>query len=274
MVKREKANYMIQSVSHAIDVLEELCKANGEIGVTELSKRLKLHKNNVFRLLATLELRGYVEQNHETEDYRLGVKALQLGQAYLTQSNLVARATPIIKALAESIGETVSLAVLQNGQVQYPLSIESKKPVKVAPRIAISIPAKLNAAGRLLTAHLSDAVLSELLASNTPQDAAIRNQLGELRTSGQIVDRAAIEADVVSLARIVRGNSGGVVAAIEILVPQYRAKIESVLPALEEAANSLSTSLGSVKKGLVAVVEREVSPHAVMGSSGTERSRI
>ena len=47
MVKREKANYMIQSVSHAIDVLEELAKAGGEVGVTELSKRLKLHKNNV-----------------------------------------------------------------------------------------------------------------------------------------------------------------------------------------------------------------------------------
>src|SRR3954465_7161493 len=110
MVKREKANYMIQSVSHAIDVLEELCNSSGEVGVTELSKRLKLHKNNVFRLLATLELRGYVEQNLETEDYRLGVKALQLGQAYLTQSNLVARATPILKTLSEAIGETVSLA--------------------------------------------------------------------------------------------------------------------------------------------------------------------
>ena len=45
MVKREKANYMIQSVSHALDVLEELCKSGGEVGVTELSKRLKLHKN-------------------------------------------------------------------------------------------------------------------------------------------------------------------------------------------------------------------------------------
>ena len=67
-MKREKSNYMIQSVSHALDVIEELCKANGEVGVTELSKRLKLHKNNVFRLLATLELRGYVDQNKETED--------------------------------------------------------------------------------------------------------------------------------------------------------------------------------------------------------------
>jgi DNA-binding IclR family transcriptional regulator len=154
MVKREKANYMIQSVSHALDVLEELAKAAGEVGVTELSKRLKLHKNNVFRLLATLELRGYVEQNRDTEDYRLGVKALQLGQSYLMQSKLVSRAAPILKALSEQLGETVSLAVLQNGQVQFPLSFEARKAVKVSPRVAVSFSGKHNAAGRLLIAQL------------------------------------------------------------------------------------------------------------------------
>lgn len=257
-MKREKANYMIQSVSHAIDVLEELCRASGEIGVTELSKRLKLHKNNVFRLLATLELRGYAEQNHETEDYRLGVKALQLGQAYLTQSNLVARANPILRSLADSIGETVSLAVLQNGHVQFPLSLESKRPVKVAPRVAISIPAKMNVAGRLLTAHLPDAVLNEILSSNTPQDAAIKNQLNEMRNSGQLVDRGAIEADVVSIARVVRGHNNAIVAAVEVLVPQYRAKTETILPQVEESASALSVALGAVKKGLVSTLEREV----------------
>lgn len=258
MVKREKANYMIQSVSHALDVLEELAKSAGEVGVTELSKRLKLHKNNVFRLLATLELRGYVEQNLETEDYRLGVKSLQLGQAYLSQSSLVQRAFPILRDLAESTGETASLAVLQNGQIQFPVSVESKRPVKVAARIAVSFPAKGNAAGRLLTAQLSDSVLNEILAANGPQDAAIRSQLTELRTAGQIIDRGAIEADVVSICRIVRGNNNEVAGAIEVLIPQYRAKVEAVLPLIEEATNALSNSLGAGRASLAASLEKEV----------------
>ncbi|MCB0338190.1 MAG: IclR family transcriptional regulator [Bdellovibrionales bacterium] len=258
MVKREKANYMIQSVSHALDVMEELAKPSGEVGVTELSKRLKLHKNNVFRLLATLELRGYVEQNKETEDYRLGVKILQLGQAYLLQSKLVEKAAPILKGLAETIGETCSLAVLQNGQVQFPLCIESKRPVKVSPRVGVSFPAKLNAAGRLLTAQLPDAVLEEVLATNTPADAAIKNKLNELRSTGEIIDRAAIEADVVSLARVVRGANNHVIGAIEVLAPQYRAKAEEISSQLEDAASALSTSLGSSGTGLSASIEKEV----------------
>jgi IclR family KDG regulon transcriptional repressor len=257
-MKREKSNYMIQSVSHALDVLEELCKAAGEVGVTELSKRLKLHKNNVFRLLATLELRGYVEQNKETEDYRLGVKALQLGQSYLTQSTLVARALPILKSLSDAIGETCSLAVLHSSSVQFPISVEAKRPVKVAPRIAVSFSAKLNAAGRLLTAQLPDAALAELLAANTAQDAAIKTQLSELRSTGQIIDRGAIEADVVAISKIVRGPNNEIVGAIEVLVPQYRAKIDALLPKVEEAAAALSTTLGAGKASLNNTLEKEV----------------
>jgi IclR family KDG regulon transcriptional repressor len=258
MVKRDKANYMIQSVSHALDVIEEISKSTGEIGVTDLAKRLKLHKNNVFRLLATLELRGYVEQNMETENYRLGVKTLQMGQAYLNHSPLVSRALPILKSLCELTGETVSLATLQNGQVQFPLSVESKRPVKVAPRVSVSFGAKQSAVGRLLTAQLPDNVLSEILASNTPQDAAIKNQLNELRSSGMIIDRGATEADVVSISKVIKGTKDEVVGAVELLIPQYRAKIEATMSQVEEAAQDLSTALGASKESLAASVEKEV----------------
>jgi IclR family KDG regulon transcriptional repressor len=267
MVKRDKSNYLIQSVSHSLDVLEELAGTQPEIGVTELSKRLKLHKNNVFRLLATLELRGYVEQNRDSEDYRLGVKALQLGQAYLTHSSLVSRAYPIIKRLSETIGETVSLATLQNGNVQFPISVESKRPVKVNQRVAVAHPAKENAAGRLLTAQLSDAVLAEILAANKPQDAAIKNQLNELRNSGFIIDRGAIEADVVAMAKVVTGVNNEVVAAIEVLAPQYRSRADEIVPKLEDAAHQLSTALGSMKRGLVSGLEKESSMSAQMKDS-------
>ena len=259
-MKRDKSNYFIQSVSHALDVIEELCEANGEVGVTEPSKRLKLHKNNVFRLLATLELRGYVEQNKETEDYRLGVKALQMGQAYLAQSTFVSKGTPVLRALSEAIGETVSLVVLQGSEVQFPVSISSKRPVKVAPRIGVSYPAKTSAAGRLLTAHLSDSILAEVLNTDSVQDVAIKSQLNELRTTGQMIDRGGIEVDVVSISRIVRGCNNEVVGAIEVLIPQYRAKLDAIGSQIEEAAQTLSLALGATSGGAGAIgaIEKEI----------------
>lgn len=267
-MKREKSNYLIQSVSHALDVIEELCKANGEVGVTELSKRLKLHKNNVFRLLATLELRGYVEQNRETEDYRLGVKALQMGQSYLAQSTLVSKGTPILKALSEAIGETASLVVLQGSEVQFPVSVASKRPVKVAPRVGVSYPAKTSAVGRLLTAHLPDTLLAEVLNTDSVQDVAIKSQLNELRTTGQMVDRGGIEADVVSVSRIIRGCNNEVVGALEVLIPQYRAKLDAINGQIEEAAQALSAALGAgTVSGSIATIEKEVVGQPATGAS-------
>jgi DNA-binding IclR family transcriptional regulator len=117
----------------------------------------------------------------------------------------------------------------------------------------------MSAVGRLLTAQLPDTVLAEILATNTPQDAAIKNALNELRSSGQIIDRAAIEADVISMARIVRNHKNEIVGAIEVLSPQYRAKVEHIAPLLEEAATTLSSSLGAGSRtGLMGVMEKEV----------------
>ena len=79
MAKREKNSYIIQSVTNALNLLEAFKADKDELGVTELSKKLNLHKNNVFRLLATLEAKGYIEQNKLTENYRLGVKSLKFG---------------------------------------------------------------------------------------------------------------------------------------------------------------------------------------------------
>src|SRR5919109_3509814 len=120
MVRREKSNYVIQSVSHALDVLEQFSGNVDEIGVTELSKRLKLHKNNVFRLLATLESRGYIEQNRVTENYRLGLKTLELGQTFIKQMGLLRQSRPVLEWLVEEGNETAYGGVLQNPSIVYP----------------------------------------------------------------------------------------------------------------------------------------------------------
>ena len=89
MVRKKEVSYVIKSVNNAFDLLEEFKGDRDELGVTELSNRLNLHKNNIFRLLATLETKGYIEQNKATENYRLCVKSLELGQAFIKQQGLV-----------------------------------------------------------------------------------------------------------------------------------------------------------------------------------------
>src|SRR5574340_21241 len=129
VTKREKDNYTIQAVSHALDILESFTRTEDELGVTELSKRLGLHKNNVFRLLATLEHRGYIEQNKTTENYRLGPKTLQIGSIFIEQRECRRQARPIIEKLMSLSGETAVVAVLRGNKVIYMDSVETNRTV-------------------------------------------------------------------------------------------------------------------------------------------------
>ena len=116
--KKLKSDYVIQTVSHALRLFEEF-RTEDELGVTELSRRLNLHKNNVFRLLATLEQHGYIEQSSANERYRLGAKCLELGETFCRSHSLLDQARPILRSLAEKVGETVHLAQMSAFEIVH-----------------------------------------------------------------------------------------------------------------------------------------------------------
>src|SRR3989304_900160 len=124
MVRKSKEDYLIQSVCHALDILEEFQGDADELGVTELSNRLKLHKNNIFRLLATLEVRGYIEQSKQTEKYRLGLKSLELGQTFLRQMGLLRQARLVLKEIVDACNETAYVSIIRDRQVVYLDAVE------------------------------------------------------------------------------------------------------------------------------------------------------
>ena len=70
----------VRSVDRAAALLLALGESQGEAGVTELARRLGLHKSTASRLLATLQKRGLVEQDDETGKYRLGLVVIRLAE--------------------------------------------------------------------------------------------------------------------------------------------------------------------------------------------------
>src|SRR5262245_46067337 len=109
---KAKAAYLIQSGSRALDILRALTAGEGDLGVTDLSRRLQLHKSNVFRLLAALETRGYVEQDKESGNYRLGMKTFEVASVFAHHLGVATQARPVLEQLAAETGETAYLAVL------------------------------------------------------------------------------------------------------------------------------------------------------------------
>jgi DNA-binding IclR family transcriptional regulator len=257
MVRRNKTNYVIQSVAHALDVLEQFFGETDELGVTELSKRLKLHKNNVFRLLATLEARGYIEQNRATENYRLGIKCLHLGRRYIDHMGLVRQARPILADVARRCRESTFVAILRREGV---VPLESAEPcdrvVRITPPLGQALPLHCTAVGKV---HLAFD-LEEQLRAGLPEQlprftdrtivdrAMLFEQLDSVARDGFGVESCEFFEDVSSVAVPVRDYTRTVVGSLAVAGPAYRIGIErintEIAPLILEAGRELSHRLG------------------------------
>ncbi len=110
----EPRDYTIAAVDRALSVLEALASQPRQ-GVTELSNRLGLTKTIVFRLLSTLEARGFVTRNDNKAIYSLGYRVGVLGEQAGLQSTLLAAARPVMERLRNDTTETINL-ILREGQ--------------------------------------------------------------------------------------------------------------------------------------------------------------
>lgn len=263
MAAKPKSDYTIQTVSNALHMLEAF-QGEHELGVSELSRRLRLHKNNVFRLLATLEYHGYIEQSKENDQYRLGVRCLELGRSFSGHHELLRRGRPIMQRLAEDVGETTHLALLRDQEIVHLDGVQSKQMLLTALRIGERLPVHCTALGKVLLA-CGDVEVQKALGRRVqsgfplePRTVAtvvdLQKLFDELRTvSGQgfAVDLGECEVGLHCVAAPVRDGSGRTVAALSVSGPALRLSAEEshsrtaakVMAAADQLSVELSSSL-------------------------------
>src|SRR2546423_7833822 len=107
---------LIRSVDRAIAILDVLAAEGWKAGA-EVARELGVHRSTALRLLATLERHGLVERDQRTAKYRLGGRLVQLAGAARGEGDLRLAAKPVCEALARTVGETVTLDVLDGGEI-------------------------------------------------------------------------------------------------------------------------------------------------------------
>ena len=257
MGKRKKSSYIIQSVTNALDLLEEFRGEDTELGVTELSKRLGLHKNNVFRLLATLESRGYMEQNKVTGNYRLGLRVLELGQVFIKHMGLLKMARPILEEIVERANETAYLGVIRDDRVVYVDVVEATRPVRVVSRVGVGLPVYCSSVGKSQIAFESEDEVERVLAESAMKAytehtitdrARLLQQLETIRGAGYALDDEEYDEGIRCVGVPVRDYTRRVIAGLSISGPAYRFTEErleqELIPLALEAGRKLSSRLG------------------------------
>lgn len=256
-VKREKAEYAVQAVSNAVEILELLGSYEHELSISEIVSKLELTKSNVNKLLANLEKYGYVEHNRYTGNFRLGVKTFQISQAYINKLNLIDISTHILNGLKQQLNESVYIGVLRHSNVVYLDVIETDEPVRVMPRIGNVGPAYATAIGKAQLSTMTDDEIAGLyenkeflkLTKNTINNIQeLLEDIKQVREKGYALDLEEYEEEVHCIGAPVLNFMGKVIAGISVSGPKVRMdydRIEKeIAPALIKAAELLSVKFG------------------------------
>ncbi len=255
--KSPRGTRTIQSVDRALDLIEVLARANGELALKEIAIQSGLNLSTCHHLISTLVKRGYVGQNPQGRSYFLGPKIVEVSNSRMGQFNLAEVAMPELRRLNQMTKESVHLAVLQGHDLTTLGKLESLHAV----RVATDTGGKANAAhatatGKAILAWLPETEIARVVAEKglTAFTESTITSLGDLveelrhvRRNGFALDREEFQPGVICVGSAIRDVSGAVMGSISCSMPEMRATsdhVEETKNAVKACATNLSELLG------------------------------
>lgn len=246
---------MVRTVGRAIEILQ-LIMERGPLGVSEISRSLRVPKSSAHNILETLVAGHLLEKEAERNLYHLGSKLIELGNR--AQQNLAVQriARPYLRALNEELDDTVHLTILDHDEVLYIDCIESRKPLRMHSVIGVRAPLYCTAVGKAIMAHLGPQEVERIVktqglaaftSSTITTRKALDEELEKTRRRGYAVDNMEHEDLLRCVGAAFRDHTGAVVGAISVSGPSQRITVRSVAqiaPKVMAAAASISAGLG------------------------------
>lgn len=240
----------VQSVDRAIDLLELLADAGGESTLSELAGQTALPLPTIHRLMRTLLARGYVRQL-PSRRYTLGPRLIRLGDSASRQFGADAR--PFLARLADELGESANLAIIDRDMAVYVAQASSTRSMRMFTEVGRRVYTHSTGVGKAILAQLPDPAVQDIVTragmpAATPKSIdAVPELLAELdviRERGYAIDDGEQEIGVRCFAVPVLGAPTP--TALSISGPDARVTLEfgdQAVPVLQEIASDIADLL-------------------------------
>ncbi len=224
---------IIQALVRAIDILNCFEDAE-ELGVTEISNKIKLHKSTAFNIISTLEHCHYLEKNENTGKYRLGIELFRMGTK--VRYDLRKIVVPYLEKLLAEFKETANLVVRDGDYVIYLEKIESPHSMRISTAAGSRLPVNTTAVGKAILSGLPDEELDEII-NGIPlmkfteyticDQTVLLDNIKKVRNSGYAEDFEELEIGLTCVAAPIFNHTGKAFAAISISGPTSRMSEET-----------------------------------------------
>jgi DNA-binding IclR family transcriptional regulator len=233
-------------------VLELFTPDRPEWRMTDIARALDTPKSSAHSLVSTLAEIGLLSVAPSGR-YRLGLNLLTLSERMRANLDVLQYVTPSMRELAQTVGETVLLAMLDRREVVYVERVEGTHPmVRLAGvRPGARLSAHATAVGKVLLAFRDPVETRQLMATarfkqytkHTIKDLdELEEALVEVRARGVAFDLQEVSPDAMCVAAPITDGYGAVIAGMSVCVPAYRfeAKRRELVPTLIDTAKKAS----------------------------------
>jgi DNA-binding IclR family transcriptional regulator len=246
----------IQSITRAIDILRCFSETK-ELGLTEISRLVGLHKSTAAGIINTLKAENFLEQDRETGKLRLGVELFFLAMnarpalEYISEVHL--------QKLLKETRETINLAVRDGNEMVYIAKKESPHSMRISTKVGKYLPMYCTAIGKVFLAHLNPKEAEQIIETInfepfTDKTIVKREQLiasiEHIRKEGIAYDFEELEYGLVCVAAPIFGKNGEPVGAISVSGPSIRmddATRAEIVPKVFAAASRINEDLSRIE---------------------------
>ncbi|NTJ61719.1 helix-turn-helix domain-containing protein [Agrobacterium rhizogenes] len=245
----------VQVLDRSLKLLELVAEADGAV-LTDLADRSGMAPSTVHRLLTSLAQHGMVTHDGETGVWTIGVKAFEIGTAYLRFRKLGTISRPFLKQLMEDSGETANIAIEEDGDVVFISQAESHAPMRAFFRPGRRGPIHASGIGKAILSTWADSQIEALLKGRSLQHFTdktrdtlpmLLNDVAEIRSRGWSIDDEEHTLGMRCVAAPIFDEYGEAIAGISISGPAVRLPDERVAalgPVVRAAAEELTKAMG------------------------------
>ncbi|MEJ7928584.1 IclR family transcriptional regulator [Ramlibacter sp. AN1015] len=248
----EKAADGVRAVERALDVLSAFSADQSEPLVADLVKRVGLSRPTLYRLLHTLEKKGYVVASGEPQRFRLGPAVARLAHVWSASLELADIARPFMLEAWSQTSETVALFVPRDDRRLCIAEMPSPQPLSFRRGVGYSESLVRGASGRAILAHtqLAPGQLEAFAAGTSVDVEWVRGQFPLTRERGYAIGHNELIQGAYSVAAPFF-DSRGVAGSLGLFGPDVRLTEEQVHGfgrLLCGLAQRLSETLGSDRR--------------------------
>jgi DNA-binding IclR family transcriptional regulator len=174
--------YRAPALEKGLDVLELLAVSSEPLGQTQIAQHLGRSVQEVYRVVLSLERRGYVVRVPPSEGFQLSTRLYDLAVHHPPIRRVTEVAQPILHRLALEVDQALTLAVLDGAFIRIVAQVDNPAPIGFRVRLGALSSVATTASGRTLLAFQTPAMQAWVLAR-------VRSETGEGIDAGRLLRR-------------------------------------------------------------------------------------